>query len=684
MRILLKVAILLILASIISFSLFILNISCGRVVTQNTRKRTIGPSFWGVFPASHTILFVGSITCIQPTIAAGKCRRSVESIRTQVHHVFVYVSESYGRIGDHDLPMLDGLRHQNTTLILGPNVGKYVGSLHHIREMAVGCSNVWIFTCSDSHIYHADLIYSMISGKNMSKPSFYQNMFDYIEQTSNCSGMVNGAVGNLAHVQLLDDLLKYPVIDQAAIADDQWMSTYLHKKGVYVVESGVNNFSHVFAEGGQEEEFQHRHTGNKNMNALRELEIFYGVQFKGTRVSHTLSDHWPIPSKTPAWNCSHDSDWHTRSCWASHVCLDKPRNYNEEMCMSYNEEKRYTIIDTNSLLPAQAPPLSAGLGRCDHTDKRHSLEIDLRQGATLPANARWEAGVYIFLRRYCPGNFGHFLLDVVLPAFVSYFSMYPEGKNPGIVVDDLCSSGATLFEYSQSNCEHISNRLLPFLSDKIIYVRKYPSIAFCFEEMVSSNCRYGMYSVHGGIWAIPAVFFKRFQAYVWQRASRSAAVTKQTPTILVTFKKPGQRRRVLNMPEVSAWLQTEFGADAMVRFEDLGDMPLTESVELMSRVFLFVTPGGGISIATVFLPGRSTVILGTFCGRCDASSCRNNDVDVLFRHLHKIDVQTFEYHPRQQDMAVSFKKSLWGCDYRMGNREWLALMARIAFKRRYF
>ena len=305
---------------------------------------------------------------------------------------------------------------------------------------------------------------------------------------------------------------------------------------------------------------------------------------------------------------------------------------------------------------------------------------------TLPKDAQWSSGISIFLRRYCPGNFGHLLLDAILPAFVSFYTFYPEyeGQDPGIIVDDLCS-GASLFEYNQENCENVSARLLPFLSDNVHFVRSSAN-TLCFEEMVSSNCKYGLYSSLGGIGAIPNHAFKKFRGYVWRRALKFNTVNNYDinttlPTVLVTFKNPGQRRRSVNMPEVSGWLQETFNGQARVILKNQAEMPLSQSITLLSGLFLFVTPAGGTAMSTVFLPSKASVIVGTFCDKCDVNTCGNWEVGVFFQHLEKLDVHYDVYPVRQEDMVHPREEQ--GCNYRMGDKDWLISKSKEAYVRMY-
>ena len=617
--------------------------------------------------AKETVILVGSLACLPSKIP--QCVHTADSIQAQLHHVFVYLPKQFGALGTVDTSIFQSLKHPNRTITLGPDigsVGKYVGSLPTIRTMTNHNENVWIFTGDDDHSYHPHLIASMTKGKNLTMQSCFQNMLHSIKQSSN-GGMLHSPVGNLMHIRLMDDLLKYPILSQATQLGDQWMSSYLHKKNVHIMASGVEKLDSVSS-----------HIESKRpeppTRTIQEFEKFYGVRFNSSRISDADLGNWRIPSKPPEWHCSLDEDWHVRSCRASHVCLPS-----QQSSIFSLYQQTYTIMDTNALLPAHSPPLSAGLGRCDHSDSRHSLAISLNQGATLPHDARWIPGVSIFLRRYCPGNFGHFLLDAILPAFVSYYTMYPQASNPGILVDDLCSSGASLFEYNEQNCEHMSRRLLPLLSDNVHFARDLSaSTTSCFEEIVSSNCRYGLFSIHGGIGTIPAFMFRKFRSHVWRRAAakpRSGGL----PTALITFKKPGQRRRSVNMPEVSRWLKDHLHSKAEVRLEDLGDMPLRESVALMSNLFLFITPAGGISISSVFLPPGSTTILGTLCSTCEVTQCGNHEFDKLYRHFHKINVKAHLYPIRQQDLVLPGR--VQGCDYRMGNRLWLLFRSNIAYER---
>jgi len=113
-----------------------------------------------------------------------------------------------------------------------------------------------------------------------------------------------------------------------------------------------------------------------------------------------------------------------------------------------------------------------------------------------------------------------------------------------------------------------------------------------------------------------------------------------------------------------------------VVLKDLGEASFSESIQWISKVFLFVTPAGATSMSSMFMSPGSTVITGTFCNDCALEACNNHDTGFYFAHLHKLDIQYHQYPVRHEDLV--FPRTAQGCDYRMGNREWLVATSLVA------
>lgn len=227
---------------------------------------------------------VASLTTIPPRLAAGDCRKAIDSLLGQVDTVYLSVPETYERFpGEGIVPLPTWLTesspYKERVVVVRPTkdagpATKYVGGLDSIPAGA------WLFVCDDDQEYRAGLVQKMRGA--IRSLSVVQNHLRSIRSKTS-GGLIHGYVGLLIPRALMEGLERWPLPDAARFVDDQWMSVYCHRRGVPIVESGIEVYEDIFAvlEGGW-----HEKLGVAALSALAnreakvaELAAAFGVRF---------------------------------------------------------------------------------------------------------------------------------------------------------------------------------------------------------------------------------------------------------------------------------------------------------------------------------------------------------------------------------------------------------------------
>jgi hypothetical protein len=204
---------------------------------------------------------VASLTTI-PSRIEKDCRATLDSLLSQVDHIFLSVSHDYARFGKmQSAPAY--LRQQpyadRVTVVWGPDYGpasKYRGALDWIPPQS------WVLVVDDDQVYHATLVEKMLQRVKPPQSSypFYptlQNRCDIIASSYTSGGLIHGFVGNMMHQSNLVNLRTFPFPDAARFVDDQWMSIYHFLQGIPIVSSGVEHYHDMYAV---------THDGHENIN----------------------------------------------------------------------------------------------------------------------------------------------------------------------------------------------------------------------------------------------------------------------------------------------------------------------------------------------------------------------------------------------------------------------------------
>jgi hypothetical protein len=183
---------------------------------------------------------VASLTTIPPR--AESCRLALDSLISQVDHIYLSVSRYYRRFGDWvPWPYLAEEPYSSKVTVvytedLGPAT-KYLGALPYISP------ETWIFICDDDQEYHPTLISRMMN--SVSEIAVYQNHYELIKEKTS-GGLIHGYVGLLVHASLLKNLQAFPLPASAQFVDDQWMSIYCFLKDIQIFPSGVEDYNDIY------------------------------------------------------------------------------------------------------------------------------------------------------------------------------------------------------------------------------------------------------------------------------------------------------------------------------------------------------------------------------------------------------------------------------------------------------
>jgi len=188
---------------------------------------------------SKYICTVASFTTIPPRVQS--CKAAIDSLISQVDHIYLNVSRTYERFGEFVVPEYLNTEPYCSHVTVnycddyGPAT-KYLGALQVINQ------NTWIFFCDDDQEYKSDLINNM--KHSIIQMGAYQNRYDIVKNGS--GGIIHGYVGNMCHRSLLNNLSAFPLPNCARHVDDQWMSIYFYMHNIPIFKTFIERYSDIF------------------------------------------------------------------------------------------------------------------------------------------------------------------------------------------------------------------------------------------------------------------------------------------------------------------------------------------------------------------------------------------------------------------------------------------------------
>jgi hypothetical protein len=189
-------------------------------------------------------MIVASLTTI-PSRINTSCRLAIDSLLSQVDHIYLSVCDHYARFGPIEIPA-DFQREpyvSKVTIVKTEDYGsatKILGALPILDTL-----DTWVFVCDDDQEYSPTLIDRMKPA--LGEPGLYQNLYHAFNRQSTTGGLVHGYVGFIIHSSCLRSLKHFPFPEEARFVDDQYFSIYCFLHGIPLFATGIEEYPDVFA-----------------------------------------------------------------------------------------------------------------------------------------------------------------------------------------------------------------------------------------------------------------------------------------------------------------------------------------------------------------------------------------------------------------------------------------------------
>lgn len=217
---------------------------------------------------------------------------------------------------------------------------------------------------------------------------------------------------------------------------------------------------------------------------------------------------------------------------------------------------------------------------------------------SIPPETMWSpTKTTVLTEAFWPENVGHALGDDFFPIYRLAKSFGKFEKDLGVIFHPSCLERGA-FEKGCDHHQQMSELLLerPWESVSSPLFR---SGQICFENLLVGTRRLGMSHASEGVWE---PFIGQIKENLNLDPNRLPRKQK-----IHLFYKIG-RRRILNYPEIKQHLEKRFNVE--VEIINPADFTLEEQVRIFQDTTIVITPCGGISFSSVFLPkGASAIFL---------------------------------------------------------------------------
>ena len=240
------------------------------------------------------------------------------------------------------------------------------------------------------------------------------------------------------------------------------------------------------------------------------------------------------------------------------------------------------------------------------------------------------ASVHAIYEGYGNSNFGHFVMDDVMPVY-SLMKMFGRLTRDIQVMTLSDLTGAIAKHTGQKGSEYMLARkrlteLFAMLSDRqhldISQEMSFKKERFtCFRHLLAGHGHLGL--MHDDGYAV-----SDFSRYILQQLARqnqtvADAISAKVEQYQILILKKEGRRRILNVDEVAESLSLAFPNAKVVLFNP-ANVSIEDQIIEAQRTTVLVTPCGGISFLGMFLRSRaSAVVAGLWVPTSKRSS--NND-----------------------------------------------------------
>lgn len=300
----------------------------------------------------------------------------------------------------------------------------------------------------------------------------------------------------------------------------------------------------------------------------------------------------------------------------------------------------------------------------------------------VPASAEYADSLAHYLTLpFSTENFGHVLLDLILPAYhaSTIFGMAPRDTQllVGRALDDVpggCSRAgrdllAMLFRKKETlfrfNSYPINNTYFDVnaTTAKILSASARKTSKTCFRNLIAGSGRTGLSFGGGPIWT---QFIDFIISSLGRKLQRRFTSPVQKLNILLLFKNENERRATVNAKELAVRLANVFPVHVQLVFgKSLSEMSLTEQLRLIMDTAVLVTDAGGMSTLSAFMrPNTACVILSYHLSFTDSPARMENKVwryetrrKILHFPVHKDEIDLM--HPRNLSNFRDYMERQW-------------------------
>ena len=276
-----------------------------------------------------------------------------------------------------------------------------------------------------------------------------------------------------------------------------------------------------------------------------------------------------------------------------------------------------------------------------------------------PANTMEYDGapVHVLFQSYWPENFGHAILDDVMPvyAMMKIFNRFSRG----VQVMTLAEMTGILGQWSrESGVAHTRSR--KFLTQFVSLISNRTIIEMSRTEKFSHS-RIGQYVcfrhllVGGGYLGLTydrGFVISEFVAYMLESAKEKSLEVKRAIEApieqqqIVVIKKVG-RRSVLNIEDIHQRLVLAY-PNANVLLLDPSRIPLNEQIAIAQRTTVVFTPCGGISYFALFLRAQASAVIS---GYWNPGTKRSHNMEFMtWQYFDRI--TTLYYDVQQPEITI--------------------------------
>jgi hypothetical protein len=278
-----------------------------------------------------------------------------------------------------------------------------------------------------------------------------------------------------------------------------------------------------------------------------------------------------------------------------------------------------------------------------------------------------EASAHYLISPFSTENFGHVLLDLILPAYQSanYFRLVPEEVQlmVGKALDGCPPAAQELISILFNHAE------IPFTfglsKGHRMYFDAQPSKVFplavgapshgqhlCFRKLVAGSGRTGLAFGAGPLWT-------HFIDHIVSRSGADIVAKFNTKVdslnVLLLFKSADERRASQNPAALLEFIQKHLRVPVRIVYgHELSKLSFREQLNLIMDVAVLVTDAGGMSSLTAFMrPNTACIIVSYFLSPTNSSSRMEN---LFWRHETRRKV--YHFPVRKDEVTLQHPKHL--------------------------